>query len=47
LVSAEGVEKAEAVLKDVLELQGALDLAPTARDICLDPWVRRMPKKRC
>eukprot|EP00435_Cladocopium_sp_Y103_P028053 s1200_g7.t1 len=34
----QSVEKAEAVLKDVLELQGALDLAPTARDICLDPW---------
>lgn len=32
----QSVEKAEAVLKDVLELQGALDLAPTARDICLD-----------
>ena len=32
-----GVEKAAEALKDVLELQGALDLDPSSREMCLEP----------
>ena len=32
----QGVEKAAETLKDVLELQGALDLDPSTREMCLD-----------
>ena len=32
-----GVEKAAETLKDVLELQGALDLDPSTREMCLEP----------
>jgi len=32
----QGVEKAAEALKDVLELQGALDLDPSTREMCLD-----------
>ena len=33
------MEKAAETLKDVLELQGALDLDPSTREMCLEPLV--------